>query len=280
MRSLASILAVLVLFCSGFAAAQNLDQAQLTQQLKALGWQRGPSVAQIGARASIQVPTGYVFLNEADTSKFLRLLGNPPEPGYNAFAPETLAWFAVFSFKESGYVKDDEQIDGDALLKTLKDSDGPANEERRRLGMDTLTTEGWLVPPHYDLATKRLEWGLRLRSGGGEQTINYTSRILGRSGVMAATLVSSPETVGADMDVFRRDLGGFKFSPGQNYTEYRSGDKVAEYGLGALIVGGAAAAATKTGLLKSLFKFLWVGVATVVAAVASIWKRIAGRRSG
>lgn len=279
MRLLASMLAAIALFWGGVASAQTADQQQLGQQLRALGWQRGPSVAQIGTRASIQIPAGYVFLNDSDTSKFLRLLGNPPKPGHYAFAPETLDWFAVFSFSESGYVKDDEKIDGDALLKTLKDSDGPANEERRRLGMETITTEGWLVPPHYDLATKRLEWGTRLRSGGGEQVINYTSRMLGRTGVMAATLVSSPEKVGADMDVFRRDLNGFKFNPGQTYAEYRSGDKVAEYGLGALIVGGAAAAAAKTGILKSLFKFIWVGVIAAGAAIGAVWKKITGRRS-
>ncbi len=130
----------------------------------------------------------------------------------------------MFHFNPSGYIRDNEQIDPDALLKTLRDSDGPANEERQKLGLEQLTTEGWLVPPHYDMATKRLEWGVRLRGEHGEQTINYTTRLFGRTGVMAATLVSSPEHVGDDMQVFRGDLSGFSFNRGQTYTEFRSGD--------------------------------------------------------
>jgi uncharacterized membrane-anchored protein len=177
-----------------------------------------------------------------------------------------------------GYVKDDEKIDADELLKSLKESDGPANEQRRSLGMSELYTEGWLVPPHYDMTTKRLEWGLRLRDSSGAQTINYTSRLLGRSGVMSAILVSDPAAVGSDMEVFRRHLAGFAFVPGQTYSEYTSGDKVAEYGLGALVLGGAAAAAAKSGLLKSLGKFIWVIVLGVVAAISAVFKKLTGKK--
>jgi len=269
---------IILLLAAFGCLAQTPEQQQTMQQLRALSWQQGPGAGQVGTQASIKVPAGYVFLNDADTAKFLKIMGNPPEPGYYTFAPKSLQWFAVFRFASSGYVKDDEKIDPDALLKSLKESDGPANEERRKLGFDQLTTEGWLVPPHYDAVTKRLEWGVRLRSGHGDQTINYTSRILGRTGVMEATLVSSPESVGADMDVFRGDLAGFSFNPGQTYAEFRSGDKVAEYGLGALVLGGAAAVAAKTGLLKSFGKLIWVGVLFVLGALGSIWKKITGRK--
>ena len=48
------------------------------------------------------------------------------------------------------------------------------------------------------------------------------------------------------------------------------GDKVAEYGLTALVVGGAAAVATKVGLFKYLWKLLLVGWKLVVAALAGL----------
>jgi uncharacterized membrane-anchored protein len=272
------ILAAAVLGLSTMAFAQNAEQEKALQQLRALQWQRGPAAGHVGTLATVAIPNQYVFLNEPETSKFLQLMGNPPKSGYYAFAPESLTWFAVFHFNDTGYVKDDEKIDPNALLESLKASDGPANEERRKLGMSQLVTEGWLVPPHYDVATKRLEWGVRLRGDSGEQTINYTTRLLGRTGVMAATLVSSPERIGADMEVFRKDLARFAFVPGQTYAEYRSGDKVAEYGLGALVLGGAAAAAAKTGLLKTLGKFIWLGVLAVLAASGGIWKKISGRK--
>jgi uncharacterized membrane-anchored protein len=39
-------------------------------------------------------------------------------------APDN-SWWATFDFDPSGYVKDDEKIDADALLKQLKESDAP-----------------------------------------------------------------------------------------------------------------------------------------------------------
>lgn len=195
--------------------------------------------------------------------------------------PQASTWFAVFSFSEDGYVKDDEAIDAAELLASLKESDTASNEERARLGMTKLYTDGWQVAPHYDSATNRLEWGVRLRSEDGEQIINYTSRLLGRSGVMSAVLVADPTRLAVDTADFKSVLEGFTYLPGQTYAEYREGDKVAEYGLAALVLGGAAAVATKKGFWGIIAGFLaafWkVLAAAAVAAVAGIGK-LFGRR--
>ena len=69
----------------------------------------------------------------------------------------------------------------------------------------------------------------------------------------------------------------------KTYAEYRKGDKVAEYGLTALIAGGATYAAVKTGLLGVVITFvkkLWY---LIVAGIAAIWggiKRFFRRISG
>src|SRR5439155_11534320 len=147
------------------------------------------------------------------------------------FAPSDLAWFSVFSFDSSGYVQDDEKIDPDELLDILKKSNIAGNEERKRRGLGTLILEGWYVTPHYDVQTKRLEWGTRLRNESGAVTINYTIRLLGRTGVMSAILVSDPTSLDKDIRSFKTALAGFDFNAGQKYSEYRTGDKVAEYGL-------------------------------------------------
>jgi uncharacterized membrane-anchored protein len=272
-----TILAALLL-CPLLAWGQG-DQAVL-EEMRKLQWQQGPTEGRIGAKAVIAVPQDHVFLDEANTRRFLQLTGNPPRDGHYLFAPSSLDWFAVFSFEASGYVKDDEKIDADALLKTLKSSDAPSNEERKRLGMEALYTEGWQVAPYYDLDTKRLEWGTRLRTAGGHHVVNYSSRLLGRSGVMSAVLVSDPGTLAADTLQFKTALRQFSYVPGEKYSEFKSGDRIAEYGLAALIVGGAAAVATKKGfwsLLAGFFAAFWkvlvgVGVAAL-AGLGSLFKR-------
>lgn len=259
MRNIITVLLFLPILSWG-QANQNVDE-----ELGKLAWQEGPSVGRIAATATINIPSGYVFLDSQNTRRFLELAGNPPRDGHFLFAPNSLKWFSVFSFNASGYVKDDEKIDPDALLKSLKDSDGPSNEERKRLGMAAIYTEGWAVQPHYDDQTKRLEWGTRLKYQNGTLNANYTIRLLGRTGVMSAVLVSDLETLPTDTQQFKTALQQYDFVAGEKYAEFKQGDKIAEYGLAALILGGAAAVATKKGF--------W---AVIAGFFAAFWKILAG----
>ena len=215
--------AVLLLPC--LAQAQR-DPNQILQELQTLGWQKGPGEGVVAGKAKLTIPEGYAFLDDKNTRRFLEIMGNPPRDGHYLIAPANLDWFAVFSFDPVGYVKDDEKIDADALLKSLKESDGPGNEERKRLGMRAVYTDGWHVPPHYDASTKRLEWGVRLRNEQGRMNVNYTSRLLGRAGVMSAVLVCSIQALDADVKAFNAMLAGYEFNPGERYAEFKSGDKV------------------------------------------------------
>jgi uncharacterized membrane-anchored protein len=259
------------------AAAQKDGDAEIARQMQSLAWQRGPTDGSIGGIATIKVAEGMAFLDGPNTRRFLELNGNPPRDNrYTLIGPEG-TWFAVFFFEDSGYVKDDEKLDADALLKSLQESDQPANEERKRLGLRPLHTDGWIVPPHYDTATKRLEWGMRLRGDDGHLLVNYTIRLLGRRGVMHAILVSDPESLEREIAEFKTALTGYDFTAGQRYAEFRAGDKVAEYGLAALVLGGAAAVATKTGFFKAFGKLIVVGVVALGAALAAAYNKLTCR---
>jgi len=275
----APVLAVLAM--PGLALAQAPRSAEETQRaFQALAWQRGPTDGRIGNIASIKVPAGDAFLDGPNTRRFLELNGNPPRDDHYTLisVSESGHWFAVFSFDASGYVKDDEKLDPDALLKTMQASDGPSNDERKRLGMRPIYTDGWHVPPHYDAESRRLEWGLRLRSDDGRPVVNYTIRILGRRGVMKATLVSDPQRLNRDIAAFKGSLGTFDFAAGERYAEFRAGDRVAEYGLAALVLGGAAVVATKTGFLKAFWKVIVIAVAAFGGTLAALFRKLFRRR--
>lgn len=274
--ALLRVVLIAVLLAPCFAQAQR-DPSKIMQELQKLAWQKGPGEGAIAGKAKLKIPAGYAFLDDTNTRRFLEIMGNPPRDGHYLIAPASLDWFAVFAFDAVGYVKDDEKIDADALLKSLKESDGPGNEERKRLGMSAVYTDGWHVPPHYDAATKRLEWGVRLRDEQGRMNVNYMSRLLGRSGVMSAILVSTPQSLAEDIKDFNSTLAGYEFDAGERYAEFKSGDKVAEYGLAALVVGGAAAAAAKAGWLKFLGKF-WVVILAGLAAGWAFLKKLFVRR--
>jgi len=260
------------------AAQQPRDPQDVVKQIQGLGWVHGPADANIGGLATITVPKGLSFLDGPNTRKFLELNLNPPRDDHYTLSSQDLSWFAVFYFESVGYVKDDEKLDPDALLKSLQGSDDRANAERKRLSMPAINTVGWHVPPHYDPETKRLEWGVKLRqSDVGTDVVNYTIRILGRRGVMHVTLVSDPQELDKDIVAFKGALGGYGFVAGEKYAEFKAGDRVAEYGLAALVLGGAAAVATKTGFGKALIKFIGIGVVALFGAVAAFFRKFARR---
>jgi uncharacterized membrane-anchored protein len=262
--ALAACAAALLWVLSANAGAQNLSPEQRKEAFAKLPWQAGPAEGKVGEKAMLTVPDKAKLLPEASGARFLELTGNLPQPGQTILVKGD--WWAVFSFSDVGFIKDDEKLDADALLKSLQDSDGPGNEERKRRGIPTLTTEGWAVPPHFDAASKRLEWGLRLRAEGEPQpVINYTVRVLGRTGYESITLVSDAESLQKDVADLKEVLKGFNFNTGERYAEFKAGDRVAEIGLGALVLGGAAAAAAKSGWFKGL-----------LAALIAGWKLVAG----
>lgn len=174
-------------------------------------------------------------------------------------------------------MRDDEKdsLDADAMLRSIKQSDKQSNEERRRRGWPALTTLGWEQEPTYNEITNNLEWAIRLESEGNLY-INHNTRLLGRRGVMHVTLVADPEEFSLILHDFRSLLAGYEFQAGHRYAELREGDKIAEYGLTALVVGGAAAVAAKTGLLSKIWKFLVVGVLVLAAFFKKLFS---GRKS-
>ena len=271
---LAGVAGFIVLAVAWPAAPQDSPERDTArQQMAALSWQRGPADAQIGKIATLKVAEGQAFLDAPNTRKFLELNRNPPRDNHYTLIGGDGTWFAVFYFEDSGYVKDDEKLDADALLKSLQETDEPSNKERKRLGMPPIYTVGWHVPPHYDPLTQRLEWGMRLRTEDNDAIVNYTIRLLGRRGIVHATLVSDPEHLDRDIADFKKALTAYAFIPGETYAEYRAGDRVAEYGLAALVLGGGAAVAVKSGFGKALGKFVVAGVVGLGSAVAAFFKR-------
>jgi len=244
---------------------QRDAQAAFRKQLEALDWIRGPKKVQLFDNSNLQVPEGYLFLNPPDTAKLQALQHNLAGATQYFLAPEDFRWQVLFSFSNDGYVKDDEKIDANALLKSIEDNTVEGNKARREKGWDEMEVVGWQTAPHYDTQTHRLEWaidGKNVRTN--DVVVNFNTRLLGRGGVMSAVLITAPDALAPAIAEFKGTLNGFEYVPGQRYAEYKPGDKIAKYGLAALVTGGAAAIAVKTGLWK-----------VIVTAVAAGWKFIA-----
>jgi uncharacterized membrane-anchored protein len=254
-------------------------QLEPVAQFQAIGvrFDEGPARGELGTRAQISVPEGFVFTDGDGSRSILRAFGNlTGSDEVGLLAPRSFDWFVTFDFEEVGYVKDDEKdkLDADAMLKALREGNARGNEYRRSKGLPTLTIEGFAIPPRYNPETQNLEWAVRLRHEDGEgESVNHNTRILGRHGVMVVTLVCDPEDLETHLPTYRGVMSAFSYQEGGKYAEYRPGDKIAEYGLSALVVGGGLALAAKTGLLQKMFKPILVGLLVVAAGAKRLFSR-------
>jgi uncharacterized membrane-anchored protein len=281
--------AVLALAAVALAAPAHPQEVAPGQEGPQIDWIPGPRTVDLGKDlAEIRVGTNFIFADAADTRALMKMHGNPPtdlEVGYITPAAENENWFVVFEYEDSGHVSDDEKdtIDAPALLKSMQEGTEEANKIRKEMGAEALHLVGWYEPPHYDATTHNLVWATDNRTEGGERVINYNVRLLGREGVMSATLVASPGELAAAQSHTTRMLEAFEYKPGNRYAEFTSGDKVAKYGLTALIAGGAGAAAAKFGLFSVLGKFLakaWKLVIVALAALGAGIKKLLSGRGG
>ena len=189
-------------------------------------------------------------------------------------------WFVVYFFDDIGYVKDDEKDDlnPDKMLEDIRAQIEAGNEIRRQQNLPTYTLEGWAIPPRYNEESHVLEWAERFIVEG-RANVNFRTRILGRKGVLRVILATDPELLHASLPQYRGMMEGFTFSEGERYSEFVAGDKIAEYGLIALVAGGAGVVAAKTGLLAAVVVLLkkgWKLLIVGLVAVGAFLKRIFG----
>jgi uncharacterized membrane-anchored protein len=292
-------LALAVLLCLPFACGRAADaadpeQAKTESFLASLHPASG-TVAIPGAPAHLALKPGYGFLDAHDAQRVLSgLWHNPPDKDVLGMIlpsddPHVLlddnSWAVVVTYVPDGYVSDADasSIDYDDMLSKMKESTRHENAERRKQGYPEIDLVGWAEPPHYDAASHKLYWARDLvfrRDGHSGHSLNYDIRVLGREGYLSLNAVApigELAQVRADMPEV---LDMTDFDPGQRYTDYDSRtDKLAAYGIGALVAGGIAAKAglfAKLGvLLLAMKKFVIV----VIAAIAGLFKKLFRRKT-
>ncbi|HCV40461.1 MAG TPA: DUF2167 domain-containing protein [Pseudomonas sp.] len=239
--------------------------------------------------ASLQLNNEFYYLSPADTERLLTEgWGNPP--GFKTLgmiiptAVNPLAdngWGVIISYKNDGHISDDDaaKIDYAELLEQMKAEDEEDNKERRKQGYAGLTLLGWAEPPSYDQATHKMYWARELKAEDADQTtLNYSIRVLGREGVLELNAVAAM----ADLQTIKQEtpkiLAFTNFTDGNRYADYDAKtDKLAPYGLAALVAGGIAAKAglfAKIGVALLAFKkFIVLGLVAIAGFFGKLYKR-------
>jgi uncharacterized membrane-anchored protein len=247
-------------------------------------------IALPGGIATLDLPATFRYLPPADTETVLtKGWGNPPgsktlgmivPANVNVVSNES--WGVVVTYDEDGHVADDEadSIKYDELLKKIQQELVDANPERKKQGYSAMTLVNWAESPHYDKTSHKMYWAQELHTEGSPgNTLNYNIRVLGRKGVLVLNAVASMDQLPTIREEMKTVTAVSEFTPGNRYTDFNSTtDKVAEYGLAALVAGGVA---SKLGLFGKLFalllafkKIIFLGIA---AAGTGIYRFFTGR---
>jgi uncharacterized membrane-anchored protein len=289
--------AVVALFFAGvtlslvpsYGQDRPLTKEEAQAAAASLKFQRGDVVLKDGL-ATLKVPDGLEFLDGQDAQTVLvKLWGNPPMAPLGLLMPANTSplspdsWAVIITYEEEGYVKDKdaEKIDYADLLKQMQKDAREANKQREKQGYSTVELIGWAAPPHYDKAVHKLYWAKQLKFGGSdEDTLNYNIRMLGRRGVLVLNAVAAMPQLHEVETNAPKILAALDFNPGHRYADFSeaAGDKVASYGIAALVAGGVAA---KLGLFKGLWvlllgakKFVIIGV----VALGALLRKLFGKK--
>ncbi|MDE2138748.1 MAG: DUF2167 domain-containing protein [Gammaproteobacteria bacterium] len=253
--------------------------------------ERGPVNIRLRDQAQLELPPGFGFIPQKESAALLSAMGNDAGPDLlGLIVPLGEArWFVVANYDPSGYVKDDDarHWDAEKLLQNLKDGTEAGNAARAKVGVPPLEVTRWIEPPAYTADSHRLIWSAEAQRKDGvaeDPTVNYNTYVLGREGFISMNLITSASAIDADKAAAHALLSAVSFNDGKRYADFNSSsDKVAAYGLAALVAG---VAAKKIGLLAlfaaTIVKFAKVIAVAAAAAIAIVtrWLKGRGARAG
>jgi len=262
--------------------AESRDE--LEKWLQGLKLNSGKTIIENGA-VSLDLPEAYRFIGKTDAQKILtELWNNPPDKTVlgmivaKDFSPTTEGAFVVVIQEEaSGYVsdKDAASIDYDKMMMEMKETMPEVNKLREKKGFPSLELIGWAERPHYDQNTHKLYWAKEIKFGESpNNTLNYNIRILGRRGVLQLNAIGDMNQLDAVKEYMPDILKSVNYQEGSRYVDFDPNiDKVAGYGLAALVAGGVAAkAGLFKGLLLAILAFKKSIILGAIAVVASLKK--------
>jgi MYXO-CTERM domain-containing protein len=214
-------------------AQQSSQPAQFSDPLKQINWISGPQSVNIGNIADINVPQGYRLTADAQGARFVLDTLNTavPDDVVGVLVPDSGKGCVLLEYSPKGYVNDAAmaQLNAKSVLKSVK-KEIPTQENGQ-----AVTAMDWNMAPVYDSQARSLSWSLQVQTASSK-TQNQGEVLLGRHGYIEMTAVESyPLAAAPDLKQLAANIS---FKPGERYSDYQSGDKLAEIGLAEVISGG------------------------------------------
>ena len=226
-----------------------------------LNWKEGPSLVNFNqANSKINLSSNFSILEGKDAHQLLYWLNGTSFDYVNVYAIDDYSSQYMFYYTDSGYVKTDDwtNVDPDKFIKDIKENYKASNETRKKNGQPIVLNVSWKKKPYLDGIYNSVYYALNVQWSDNKSTVEGTAIILGREGYTTASYVEGNNGYQEQMLLNLSKI--HKFNNTKEYKDWKSGDKVAAAGIGALLATTLGVKALKPGLIAAgliLLKKFW-----------------------
>ena len=287
MNKLYTLLAVLMIIglsvvpvLANHPASAPDNQQEIDEEIINLPWEYELKEYEFEkSNSTFQLTEGFALLRGKAARRFDFLTQGMEDPATEAliYNPDTEVQL-IFNFYPSGYVslEDWEELSAEELMKEVSENTEKNNRQRNQQGFNGLNIGGWLQKPRLDPETNTVSWVFDVIDGE-ERYVNAISIKLGRKGYEKITWVSTYDNYLKSMQLMASLVNRQKFNPGNRYSDYNLGDKMAAFGIASLVaITAGGNKKTKAGLAAFLAngKKLLVPLLVALGALGAFYRRL------
>ena len=256
-------LLIILFSLSAFAIDRNIPKTDeaWAKAMQSLNWKEGPLVVNYNqANSKIDISNNFSILEGEQAHQMLFWVNGTDFDYVDVYAMGINSEQYLFSYTDSGYVKKDDWIDVDPnkFIKEIKENYKASNEVRKNNGQPYVTNVTWKKKPYLDGIYNSVYYALDVSWSDNTSSVEGTSIILGREGYTTGKYIGGDNGYSEQMLLNTSKM--HKFNSTKEYKDWKSGDKVAAAGIGALLATTLGVKALKPGIIAAgllLLKKFW-----------------------
>ena len=229
--------------------------------MASLNWKDGPSVVNYNqANSKISIPSNLQILEGKEAHQLLFWINGADFDYVDIYAMGQNREQYMFFYTDSGYVKTDDwtDVDPNKFLKEITENYKSSNDTRKKNGQSTVLDVTWKKKPYLDGIHNSVYYALNITWSDNNSTVEGSAIILGREGYTTGKYVAGENGYQEQMLLNLSKI--HKFNATKEYKDWKSGDKVAAVGIGALLATTLGVKALKPGIIAAgmlLLKKFW-----------------------
>ena len=260
MSKLLSILIFILLPFNAFSIDLNIPKTDEEWQKasESLNWIDGPQKMNfVQANSKIDINSNYAILENEDANQFM-YWSNGVQFSYVKIYAFNLNDNSqiYFFYDDAGYVKTDDwtKVDPDAFINEIRENYKASNDERQKNNLSYVVDVNWKKKPYLDGINNSVYYALNVSWSDNSSTQEGTALILGREGYTTGKYIAGDN--GYNEQTLLNLSKIHKFNATKEYKDWKSGDKVAAVGIGALLASTLGIKALKPGIVAGVLLFL------------------------